>query len=147
LQVAAILTSAESTIRSAARDNPGIVPTSNRTASARRTQEPAERPRVALADDDILLREGLAGLLERGGFEVVGQAGTAPELLELVRAQRPELVIVDIRMPPGHTTEGLDAARVIREEQPRRRFSSSRRTSRSSRRRTCSRAASGPATS
>ena len=74
--------------------------------------------RVALADDDVLLREGLAGLLERSGFEVVGQCGTAPELLKLVREHRPELVIVDIRMPPGQTREGLDAAHEIREEFP-----------------------------
>ncbi|WP_433431832.1 response regulator [Nonomuraea sp. CA-141351] len=74
--------------------------------------------RVALADDDVLLREGLASLLTSSGFEVVGQAGDAPGLLALVREQRPGLVIVDIRMPPGHATEGLEAARVIREESP-----------------------------
>ena len=74
--------------------------------------------RVAVADDDVLLREGVASLLERSGFEVVGQAGDGPELLELVRAHDPELVIVDIRMPPNHETEGLDAARVIRAEWP-----------------------------
>jgi DNA-binding NarL/FixJ family response regulator len=74
--------------------------------------------RVAVADDDVLLREGLASLLERSGFEVVGQAGDAPGLLELVRAHEPELVIVDIRMPPDHETEGLDAARTIRTELP-----------------------------
>jgi DNA-binding NarL/FixJ family response regulator len=74
--------------------------------------------RVAVADDDVLLREGIASLLERSGFEVVGQAGDASELLELVRAREPELVIVDIRMPPNHETEGLDAARVIRAEMP-----------------------------
>ena len=74
--------------------------------------------RVALADDDVLLREGLASLLERSGFEVVGQCEDAPHLLALVREQRPELVIVDIRMPPGHSTEGLDAARQIRSEFP-----------------------------
>jgi len=73
---------------------------------------------VALAEDDVLLREGLASLLERSGFAVVGQAGDAPQLLALVREQRPELVVVDIRMPPGQSTEGLDAARVIREEFP-----------------------------
>jgi len=73
---------------------------------------------VALAEDDILLREGLASLLERSGFAVVGQAGDAPQLLALVREQRPELVVVDIRMPPGQSTEGLDAAQVIREEFP-----------------------------
>jgi DNA-binding NarL/FixJ family response regulator len=74
--------------------------------------------RVALADDDVLLREGLASLLERHGFEVIGQAGDASELLALVREHEPELVIVDIRMPPAHETEGLDAARIIRQEFP-----------------------------
>jgi DNA-binding NarL/FixJ family response regulator len=76
------------------------------------------RTRVVLADDDVLLREGLAGLLERSGFEVVGQGGTPSELIALVREHRPELAIVDIRMPPSHTSEGLDAARVIRTELP-----------------------------
>jgi DNA-binding NarL/FixJ family response regulator len=74
--------------------------------------------RIALADDDVLLREGLCSLLERSGFEVVGQAGDGPELLALVRERRPDVVVVDIRMPPGHATEGLEAARVIREELP-----------------------------
>ena len=74
--------------------------------------------RVVLADDDVLLREGLASLLARSGFEVVGQAGDAVELLHLVRSARPQLAIVDIRMPPAHATEGLDAARVIRQELP-----------------------------
>jgi DNA-binding NarL/FixJ family response regulator len=73
---------------------------------------------VVIADDDVLLREGLAGLLERAGFEVVGQSGNASDLLALVREHRPELAIIDIRMPPSHTVEGLDAARVIREEAP-----------------------------
>ena len=76
------------------------------------------RTRVVLADDDVLLREGLAGLLERSGFEVVGQCGNASELIALVREHRPDLAIVDIRMPPTHTSEGLEAARVIREELP-----------------------------
>jgi DNA-binding NarL/FixJ family response regulator len=76
------------------------------------------RGRVVIADDDILLREGLASLLDRAGFEVVGQAADASELLELVREQKPNLAIVDIRMPPTHTTEGLDAARALREEAP-----------------------------
>jgi DNA-binding NarL/FixJ family response regulator len=71
-----------------------------------------------LADDDVLLREGLAGLLDRSGFEVVGQSGTPSELIEVVRELRPDLAIVDIRMPPTHTTEGLDAAATIREELP-----------------------------
>jgi DNA-binding NarL/FixJ family response regulator len=75
-------------------------------------------PRVVLADDDVLLREGLASLLERSGFDVVGQAGNGTELLGLVRSARPELAIIDIRMPPTHATEGLRAARVIREELP-----------------------------
>jgi DNA-binding NarL/FixJ family response regulator len=74
--------------------------------------------RIALADDDVLLREGIASLLERSGFVVVGQAGDASELLALVREQRPELVIVDIRMPPDHSIEGLEAAQVIRDEFP-----------------------------
>ena len=74
--------------------------------------------RIAIADDDVLLREGLARLLEGAGFEVVGQAGDASELLELVRAQGPDVVIVDIRMPPEHQTEGLEAAAVIRDERP-----------------------------
>jgi serine/threonine-protein kinase PknK len=74
--------------------------------------------RVVLADDDVLLREGLASLLERSGYEIVGQAESAPGLLELVREQRPDLAIIDIRMPPTHTTEGLDVARTIRDESP-----------------------------
>jgi DNA-binding NarL/FixJ family response regulator len=74
--------------------------------------------RVVLAEDDILLREGLASLLERSGFQVVGQAGDAAQLLTLVATQTPELVVVDIRMPPTHTVEGLDAARQIRQQHP-----------------------------
>jgi len=73
---------------------------------------------VVVADDDVLLREGLSSLLARSGFEVVGQAADATELLALVREHKPQLVVVDIRMPPTHTTEGLDAARVIRAELP-----------------------------
>ena len=64
------------------------------------------------------MREGLAGLLERSGFEVVGRCGNPSELLDLVREHRPDLVIVDIRMPPTHTTEGLEAAEAIRAEFP-----------------------------
>ena len=64
------------------------------------------------------MREGLAGLLERGGYEVVGQAGDGSELLSLVRERRPDLAVVDIRMPPDHRTEGLEAARMVREEFP-----------------------------
>jgi len=88
------------------------------TEAAQRA-EPAQRVRVALADDDVLLREGLASLLERSGFELVGQAGDADGLLALVREHAPELAVVDIRMPPTHTTEGLEAARAIRAEFPR----------------------------
>jgi serine/threonine-protein kinase PknK len=80
--------------------------------------EATTRRRVVVADDDVLLREGLASLLERSGFEVVGQAGDADELVELVREREPELVIVDIRMPPTHSTEGLEAAHTIRDEFP-----------------------------
>jgi DNA-binding NarL/FixJ family response regulator len=80
--------------------------------------ENSRAARVVLADDDVLLREGLASLLDRSGFDVVGQAGNGVELLALVRSARPELAIIDIRMPPAHTTEGLQAARVIREELP-----------------------------
>jgi DNA-binding NarL/FixJ family response regulator len=74
--------------------------------------------RVVLAEDDVLLREGLASLLQRSGFEVVGQAGDATRLLALVAGQTPDLVVVDIRMPPTHTAEGLDAARQIRTQHP-----------------------------
>jgi len=74
--------------------------------------------RVVLAEDSVLLREGIARLLEDAGFEVVGQAGTAEELLLKVRSYTPEVAIVDIRMPPTHTDEGLRAAREIREKHP-----------------------------
>lgn len=74
--------------------------------------------RVVVAEDEVLLREALCSLLTRSGFDVVGQAGSKPELLAQVPALQPDLVVVDIRMPPTHTTEGLDAARIIREEQP-----------------------------
>jgi DNA-binding NarL/FixJ family response regulator len=74
--------------------------------------------RVVLADDDVLLREGLASLLTRSGYQVVGQAGEATTLLELVRIEKPDLAIVDIRMPPTYTADGLDAAMIIREEMP-----------------------------
>src|SRR5881396_3497862 len=73
---------------------------------------------VVVADDDVLLREGVASLLERAAYQVVGQAGDGSELLSLVREHRPDLVIVDIRMPPTRSTEGLEAAAVIREELP-----------------------------
>ena len=78
----------------------------------------AARTRVAVADDDVLLREGMVSLLERGGYDVVGQAGDGSALLRIVRACEPDLTIVDIRMPPTHSTEGLDAAATIRQEFP-----------------------------
>jgi DNA-binding NarL/FixJ family response regulator len=81
-----------------------------------RDRRPAAR--VVLADDDVLLREGLASLLDRSGFDVVGQAGNGIELVAMVRATTPDVAIVDIRMPPTHGTEGLEAARVIRAELP-----------------------------
>src|SRR5262245_7415912 len=65
---------------------------------------------VVIADDDLLLREGVASLLTQAGYSVLGQVGDATELLELVRAHQPGLVIVDIRMPPDYGTEGLRAA-------------------------------------
>jgi DNA-binding NarL/FixJ family response regulator len=74
--------------------------------------------RVVLAEDDVLLREGLASLLQRSGFEVVGQAGDATPRLALLAEHTPDLVLVDIRMPPTHTAEGLDAARQIRTQHP-----------------------------
>jgi DNA-binding NarL/FixJ family response regulator len=74
--------------------------------------------RVVLAEDDVLLREGIASLLAGRGFEVVGQSGDATGLIERVRSRQPDLAIIDIRMPPTHTTEGLDAARAIRTEFP-----------------------------
>jgi DNA-binding NarL/FixJ family response regulator len=75
--------------------------------------------RVVLADDDVLLRAGLASLLQRSGFEVVGEADDGDQLLSLVRKTEPDLAVVDIRMPPTHSVEGLDTAKVIRAELPR----------------------------
>jgi serine/threonine-protein kinase PknK len=74
--------------------------------------------RLILADDDVLLREGIASLLGNAGYHVIGQAGDAVSLIGMVREQRPELVVIDIRMPPSHTTEGLEAARSIRSDFP-----------------------------
>ena len=76
------------------------------------------RTRVVVADDSVLLREGVARLLEDAGFEIVGQAGNADELLLKVRSYKPDLAIVDIKMPPTHTDEGLRAAQEIREQHP-----------------------------
>jgi DNA-binding NarL/FixJ family response regulator len=74
--------------------------------------------RVVLADDSVLLREGMARLLADAGFEIVGQAGNADELLLKVRSWKPDVAIVDIRMPPTHTDEGLRAAKEIRAAHP-----------------------------
>ena len=79
----------------------------------------ARRPlRIVLAEDSALLREGLVGILERAGHEVVASATDADELVAAVRADPPDVVITDVRMPPGHSDEGLRAAAAIREEQP-----------------------------
>jgi len=74
--------------------------------------------RVVLGEDSVLLRAGIARLLQDSGFEVVGQAGDANDLLRKVRAHKPDVAIIDIRMPPTHTTEGLQVARTIRAELP-----------------------------
>jgi DNA-binding NarL/FixJ family response regulator len=74
--------------------------------------------RLVVADDSVLLREGVVRLLEEAGFEVVGQAGDAEDLLRKVRAHKPDAAIVDVRMPPTHTDEGIRAAQQIRAELP-----------------------------
>ena len=79
---------------------------------------PEEAIRIVLADDAVLLREALAAALEASGFRVVGQAEDVPGLLALVAGERPDVAIVDVRMPPTHTTEGLEAARQIRQTRP-----------------------------
>jgi DNA-binding NarL/FixJ family response regulator len=77
-----------------------------------------EAKRVVVADDDLLLREGISSVLRNGGYEVVGDAGDPVALDEVVRATKPDLVVIDIRMPPTNTFEGIDAARSIRSEFP-----------------------------
>jgi DNA-binding NarL/FixJ family response regulator len=74
--------------------------------------------RVVVAEDSVLLREGVVRLLQEAGMEVVGQAGDAEDLLRKVRAHKPDVALVDIRMPPTQTDEGLRAAATIRAEQP-----------------------------
>jgi DNA-binding NarL/FixJ family response regulator len=96
--------------------NNGCVPPPSGTAGGVRAID--GETRVVVADDDVLLREGLASLFERSGFEVVGQAGNGAELIELVRRSNPAACVVDIRMPPRYETEGLEAARVIRRAFP-----------------------------
>jgi DNA-binding NarL/FixJ family response regulator/class 3 adenylate cyclase len=97
-----------------------VAPTSNDPAEliSRASTAPAAAMRVTLADDSILLREGIARLLTDSGFKIVAQAGDAEELLKEVRADVPDVVITDIRMPPTHTDEGLRAARQIRDDYP-----------------------------
>jgi DNA-binding NarL/FixJ family response regulator len=87
-------------------------------ASRHRGHEPKERVRVVIAEDSVLLREGIARLLEESGFEVAGQANDAEELLRKVGAHKPDIAIIDVRMPPTHTDEGLQAAHRIRAEHP-----------------------------
>lgn len=79
----------------------------------------AKRARAVVADDSVLVREGVARLLEDAGFDVVGRSATAADLLLKVRSYEPDVAIVDIRMPPTHTDEGLRAAQEIREMHPR----------------------------
>jgi DNA-binding NarL/FixJ family response regulator len=74
--------------------------------------------RVVIADDSVLLREGVVRLLEEAGFEVVGQAGDAEDLIRKVAAHKPDVAVVDVRMPPTNTDDGLRAAQKIREEHP-----------------------------
>src|SRR5215218_10496648 len=81
-------------------------------------ESPERALRVVLADDDVLLRSGMARILDRPGFDVVGQAEDGRQLLDLAHELVPDLVVVDIRMPPTQTVEGLDAARTIRDELP-----------------------------
>jgi len=75
--------------------------------------------RIVIAEDSVLLRRGAIRLLEDAGFDVVGECGTAEELLDLVRAEHPDVAVVDIRMPPNHLDEGLVAAATIRAELPK----------------------------
>jgi DNA-binding NarL/FixJ family response regulator len=77
-----------------------------------------DRVRVVIAEDSVLLRDGIARLLEQAGFDVVGQAGDGEELLRKVGAHKPDIAIIDVRMPPSHTDEGLRAARRIRAQYP-----------------------------
>ena len=94
------------------------VPTSAFPPPRTAADEPQERKRVVLAEDSVLLREGIALLLEDQGFEIVGQSANGDDLLLKVRSYSPDVAIVDIRMPPTHTDEGLRAAQKIRAEHP-----------------------------
>jgi DNA-binding NarL/FixJ family response regulator len=90
----------------------------HRGACRHRGHEPKERVRVVIAEDSVLLREGIGRLLEESGFEVAGHAGDGEDLLRKVGAHKPDIAVVDIRMPPTHTDEGLRAAHLIRAEHP-----------------------------
>jgi DNA-binding NarL/FixJ family response regulator len=81
-------------------------------------REQKDRTRVVIAEDSVLLREGITRLLEESGFEVAGQAGDAEDLLRKVGAHKPDVAVIDVRMPPTHTDEGLRAAHRIRAEHP-----------------------------
>jgi DNA-binding NarL/FixJ family response regulator len=87
-------------------------------AGDRRPSEERNHVRVVIAEDSVLLRDGIARLLEESGFEVAGVAGDAEELLRQVGAHKPDVAIIDVRMPPTHTDEGLRAAHRIRAEHP-----------------------------
>jgi DNA-binding NarL/FixJ family response regulator len=88
------------------------------TRALRREPGVEEPLRVVIAEDSVLLRAGTARVLEEAGFQVVGQAGDRDDLLRKVRAHRPDVVLIDVRMPPDHSDEGLQAARIIRAEFP-----------------------------
>jgi DNA-binding NarL/FixJ family response regulator len=86
--------------------------------STPRGRRPTDRLRVVIAEDSVLLRSGIVQLLEDSGFEVVGQAGDGEDLLRKVGAHKPDVAVIDVRMPPTHTDEGLRAAHRIRAEHP-----------------------------
>jgi DNA-binding NarL/FixJ family response regulator len=87
-------------------------------ASKDQRREQTDRVRVVIAEDSVLLREGIARLLEEAGFDVAGQAGDGDDLLRKVGAHTPDVAVVDVRMPPTHTDEGLRAAHRIRADHP-----------------------------
>ena len=97
----------------------GVDSGSAENAPTEESGSPSSGLRVIVADDDVLLREGLASLLVRSGMDVVGQASNGTEALGLVRTENPDALVIDIRMPPTNTTEGLDVARVVRGELPK----------------------------
>ena len=90
----------------------------NAATGSNGTDDDAAALRVVVAEDSVLLREGVVRILEEGGFEIVGQCGTAGDLMLKVRSYQPDLAIIDIRMPPTHSDEGLRAAQEIRERHP-----------------------------